>query len=181
MKTKILYFGIAVLVLVIAGAFVYGRNQESPPAETQSNSTTTPPQDEVATGTDNTQPAETPSTTPPETKKPADTGGTNGRFAGEDEIQAPDVAVVEVVYNGSSFSPSSVTIKSGDIVIFKNASDSAFRPASNPHPSHTDYPGFDSVSSVAAGQSFQFKFTKVGSWGYHDHFNPAAKGTIIVK
>src|ERR1041384_755306 len=113
MKTKILYFGIAVLVLVIAGAFVYGRNKETPSTETQSNSTSTPPQDEVANKPETVPTTETPPATSPQTKKPADSGGATGHFSGEDEIQAPDVAVVEVSYNGTSFSPSTITIKSG--------------------------------------------------------------------
>ena len=65
--------------------------------------------------------------------------------------------------------------------MFKNKSTTDFWPASDPHPTHTGYPGFDSGKAVAANGKFNFQFNKAGTWGYHDHLNPGIKGTIIVK
>lgn len=112
--------------------------------------------------------------------KPNPIASSDAHFSGEADIGGNDVSVQQVVYNGTSFTPSSLTVKSGDIVVFKNQSSSSFWPASGPHPEHTDYPEFDPKKPIPAGQSFQFKFTKVGTWKYHDHMNSAARGTITV-
>ena len=52
--------------------------------------------------------------------------------------------------------------------------------ASDPHPVHTAYPGFDSHTDIGAGESFSFTFDKVGSWGYHNHLNSTVRGTVVV-
>lgn len=86
-----------------------------------------------------------------------------------------------IVYTVSGFSPSSLTVKQGTAITFKNSSSSPFRPASDPHPIHTAYREFDAKQTIAAGQSYTFTFDKVGSWGYHDHLNPIRVGTIVVE
>jgi plastocyanin len=94
-----------------------------------------------------------------------------------------------VTYTDSGFSPASLTIKKGDTVTFKNSASDDVRVASNPHPLHTGYPTtggcvgstFDSCSNIAPGQSWSFKFDFTGSWGFHNHLNPAEGGTIIVQ
>ncbi len=92
-----------------------------------------------------------------------------------------DVAVYEIAFNGTAFNPAQLEIKNGDVVIFKNESDKSFWPASGPHPTHTLYPEFDAKKAIAPGSSWQFKFTKVGIWPFHDHLTPSAFGKIIVK
>jgi len=98
-----------------------------------------------------------------------------------------------VTYNGTSFSPTNVTIKQGGTVNFINKSVNPMWVASNPHPFHTDYDStnkqthcvagyagpkpFDECSS---GASFSFTFSKIGFWGYHDHLNGNATGTVVV-
>jgi len=94
-----------------------------------------------------------------------------------------------VTYTDSGFSPSTLTIKKGDTVIFKNTASDAMRVASNPHPVHNGYPTtggcvsstFDSCTNIAPGQSWSFKFDIVGTWGYHNHLNPNEGGTIVVQ
>lgn len=87
-----------------------------------------------------------------------------------------------VVYSDSGFSPDSVTIKKGESVTFENQSSGGMDVASNPHPTHTDYPEFDQGKSSQSGNStYTFTFDKVGTWGYHNHFNPGARGTVIVQ
>ncbi len=86
-------------------------------------------------------------------------------------------SVVEVNYDGTSFSPSPITIKKGATVRFVNKSSSPMWVASNPHPVHTDYPGFDQKQR---GDSYEFTFDKTGTWGYHNHLEPSITGQIIV-
>jgi plastocyanin len=86
-----------------------------------------------------------------------------------------------VTYNGTTFSPSSITIKQGDSITFINTSANEMRVASNDHPEHTIYPEFDQGETTADGmKTFTFTFNKIGTWGYHDHENDSVGGTVIV-
>lgn len=87
----------------------------------------------------------------------------------------------QVSYTDQGFQPSSITIKQGQTVRFTNQSSGQMWVASNPHPTHTDYPGFDEKTAVPNGQFYEFNFTKIGTWGYHNHFKPSAKGEIVVQ
>jgi plastocyanin len=171
MSNKALYIIIAVLILLGIGFYIYSGKQQAPVTQSLQNSakpqvTQQPANNQApATATSGSTPAVN-STTTPHFSNEADTGG--------------QATIHLVTYSGTAFSPASLTIKSGDTVVFKNASSSSFRPASDPHPTHTDYPGFDSKQAVAAGGNFSFIFTKVGSWGYHNHLNPSQTGKIVV-
>lgn len=96
-----------------------------------------------------------------------------------------DVAVV--TYNDQNgFTPKTITIQKGETVQFKNERDG--RPmwvASDPHPAHTDYQGFDTAKILGRfskpGEDFSFTFEKIGTWKYHDHADPGKTGTIIVQ
>lgn len=106
--------------------------------------------------------------------------GQQGQFSGEPGVDGPDTSVFEIKYDGSKFTPSTLDIKAGDVVIFKNESSKSFRPASGPHPSHTNYPEFDPKKEIPAGGSWQFTFEKTGSWPFHDHLNSSVFGKINV-
>lgn len=97
---------------------------------------------------------------------------------------APPVATktVTVNYTGSGFSPNTVTINAGDTVRFVNTGQTAaVWPASNPHPIHTDAPGFDARRPLDTGGSYSFTFTRAGTFGYHNHLNLAQTGTVVVR
>jgi plastocyanin len=85
-----------------------------------------------------------------------------------------------VTLTDEGFSPTSLTIDEGGIVKFVNDSTGKMWVASDPHPKHDAYPGFDEKTAADHGESFEFTFTKVGRWGFHNHLNPAQKGAITV-
>ena len=85
-----------------------------------------------------------------------------------------------VTITSSGCTPSTVTVKAGTVVTWTNASGVDVRVSSDPHPTHTDLPGLDS-STLSNGDSYSFTFTKVGTWGYHDHFDPTTKGSVTVQ
>lgn len=99
------------------------------------------------------------------------------------EAPTPPVTskTVTVEYEATGFSSVSIEINVGDTVSFVNKGTKNFWPASDPHPTHTDYPEFDAKKNIAPGETYSFTFTKTGVWGYHNHLNPAQKGTVIVK
>lgn len=85
-----------------------------------------------------------------------------------------------VTYNGNSFSPTHLIVKSGTVVTIKNTSSEDLQFQSDPHPVHTDDPDLN-VGVVNPGQSKTFTVTKKGAFGYHDHLNPSEKGTITIE
>lgn len=98
-----------------------------------------------------------------------------------------------IVYDGSSFTPTAVSIKSGTSVTFTSTAESMWV-ASAPHPSHTGYDGTTGGQHCAAlysgpapfdqcgmGTGYTFTFNKPGTWKYHDHKNPSAFGSVTVK
>lgn len=85
-----------------------------------------------------------------------------------------------IAYNGESFSPSQLTVKSGATVTIKNTSSRQLQMQSEPHPVHTDDPDLN-VGTVAPGQSKTFTVAQKGASGYHNHLNPSERGTITVE
>lgn len=104
-----------------------------------------------------------------------DSSGQSGAQSG----QQPPVGGVTVKVKDSGFEPATITIGAGQSVTFVNESSSAIFVASNPHPTHTDLPEFQS-KNIEVGKSYSFTFTQLGSWGYHDHLNPTHRGTVVV-
>lgn len=86
-----------------------------------------------------------------------------------------------VTFDGSGYSPNELTVKTGGAVTFKNESDQPMWPASNVHPTHTLYSGFDPQRQINPGEEWSFTFTRAGTWGYHDHLQPNITGTIKVE
>jgi len=89
-------------------------------------------------------------------------------------------AAATITYSDSGYSPSTITVKSGDTVALKNTSSQSVQFDSDPHPVHTDDPELN-VGELSPGQSATFKVITKGTHGYHNHLNPAQKGTIVVQ
>ncbi|HBW74237.1 MAG TPA: hypothetical protein DEF59_03160 [Candidatus Magasanikbacteria bacterium] len=114
----------------------------------------------------------------------------------EDEDKKPATAQgATITYDDNGFSPSTLTVKVGTKVTFKNNSPSDFWPASAMHPTHEKYPGssitkcgtsaaetiFDACAGVAQGVIWTFTFKEKGSWGYHNHLNASRYGKVVVE
>jgi len=94
-------------------------------------------------------------------------------------ITAPTTAVVSMGEDG--FSPQTLKIKVGTTVVFKNDGAEQHQVESNPHPEHTDLPGLDSKTALSSGATYTYKFTKAGTFHYHNELEPDENGTIIVE
>lgn len=100
-----------------------------------------------------------------------------------------------VTYTDSGFLPSTITIKKGQTVTWKNESSRQMWTASAVHPTHKAYPGsgieicgtntliaiFDACKGYAPGESWEFRFDNVGTWKYHNHTTSSHTGTIMVE
>jgi plastocyanin len=118
----------------------------------------------------NTNPPSTPTTvaSTPDTPSP-----TNTSSATPTPVPGfTQVVLIITESNGSfSFNPTTLTIRVGTTVIWKNMS-------SAPHTvTSDDGQTFDS-GTVAPGGTFKFKFTTVGTFSYHCNYHPYMKATI---
>jgi len=86
----------------------------------------------------------------------------------------------EIILTENGFEPTSITINRFDIVKFSTTAGKTFWPASNLHPLHDIYPAFDPKMPIDPSKSWSFRFTKVGTWEFHDHLFPAYRGNITV-
>lgn len=100
--------------------------------------------------------------------------------SGSPVVLATQTGNVVIKMGADSYSPEQIKIKKGTTITFQNVDTSARWPASDLHPSHLIYPEFDPRRPIAAGESWQFTFEKVGEWGIHDHLSPYITGKIIV-
>lgn len=91
----------------------------------------------------------------------------------------PPLGYVDVRQN-VGFTPSAMTVPAGTAVTWIALDDSVPTVASNPHPTHTDIPGFE-TTAIMMGQSWSFTFTQTGTWGYHNHNFPDQGGTVTVQ
>ena len=87
--------------------------------------------------------------------------------------------VIEITSTG--FSPEVVEIDQGDFVLWINRDSRRHWPATNDHPIHDAYTGFDSKAPLKTGEEWDFRFDRVGEWEYHDHLSPSKVGKIIVR
>lgn len=85
-----------------------------------------------------------------------------------------------VTLTSSGFSPSNLTIKAGQTIIWVNKSGESATVNSNPHPVHTDYPPLN-LGDFPNGGTLSLTFDKPGTFGYHNHLNPSQRGTITVE
>ncbi len=85
-----------------------------------------------------------------------------------------------IVLKKDGFHPSELTIAPGTTVTFVNATGEAFWPASDSHPQHDLYMGFDAGHPVLPGESWSFAFDREGRWGFHDHLRSYYTGTLYV-
>ncbi len=92
-----------------------------------------------------------------------------------------DVIDAVVTYSDGKFDPATLgPIAPGSTVQFVNEGDTNMWVASNVHPEHTELLGFDALTSIEPGDSYEYTFEKVGTWHYHNHLNPSQTGTIEV-
>jgi plastocyanin len=78
--------------------------------------------------------------------------------------------VVNVSIQNSAYNPASVQISTGDTVKWMNMDSTA----------HTVTGSIFKSGNINKGQSYQFQFTKPGTYSYTCSIHPTMKGTVIV-
>ena len=132
----------------------------------------------------------TPSVSQPSSQQPITQPSTQQQPSQQPPVaQVPVVKENVVTYTNSGYSPSALTIKKGEMVIFKNQSSQSMWTASAVHPTHRVYPTtggclgstFDAWAGIQPGNSWSFKFDISGTWKYPNHLNPGDTGSIDVQ
>lgn len=85
-----------------------------------------------------------------------------------------------VTYTDSGFAPSPLVVKKGTTVTFVNESSSLMLVASAIYPTHSLLPDFVQKTQVTKGKSYEYTFTKVGTWRYQNDVLTKDVGTISV-
>lgn len=86
-----------------------------------------------------------------------------------------------VTYDNNGFTPKALTVKVGTTVTWKNTGNKTMRVASAVHPIHQNLPGFDQLTAAGNGTTYNYTFTKVGTWKYHNHVSPGDTGAVVVE
>lgn len=102
-------------------------------------------------------------------------------------------AEIIIEYGENGFTPQTITVPTGATVGWRNPTGRPMWVGSDPHPAHTDLPGFDQKKVInlhwpsfvqtahAHGDGiFEYTFTKPGIWKYHNHIYPSHRGLVIV-
>jgi plastocyanin len=161
---------VLLIVLIAAGGIIlFGKKNAQAPATTNTENTV-PSGDASGAGG--------PTSTGPSTTTPI-IGGSES-VNGNGGLTFNPTGANTVKYTDAGFVPASIDVTPGTTVTFVNDSSGQMWVASDPHPTHTDLPGFDEHTAVSKGGTYTYTFTKVGTWGYHNHVHASAKGTINV-
>lgn len=97
-----------------------------------------------------------------------------------DQTDTTNISVNTINYEANGFNPPTLTIKLNTTVKFVNNTTGMMWVASAPHPTHSDLPEFDQKKSVGKGGIYEYTFTKVGTWKYHNHAAPDKTGIVVV-
>ncbi len=166
MKQKIV-LAFAALALLAAGCNTKVQNKEDNSKTEQTQNT----ENKQAAGVEVSQ------VNTPTPNQPSDT-----HFSDGSDVEAiPTPEVLEIKMTADGFVPATISINKGDYIQFTNTETTLHWPASDPHPTHTDLAGFDSLKGIESGKYYRYQFTQTGSFGFHDHLHPALRGTVTVK
>lgn len=94
--------------------------------------------------------------------------------------QQQQVTTVTITADSSGFFPAILTVKTGTRVNWTNKSGSDISVNSNEHPTHRLFRELN-LGHVPNGSSVSLVFDNVGTYTYHDHYNPSRTGTVVVE
>lgn len=86
-----------------------------------------------------------------------------------------------VAYTSQGFTPRTVTINRGTMVMFKNESNNGMWVITDDHSAHQKLPELNMHRAVGIGGSYEFEFTTSGTYTYHNESLPQHTGTIVVQ
>lgn len=92
-----------------------------------------------------------------------------------------DIDPAQVTISATQFVPATITVKTGQAVVWKNTDSAPHLVASDPYPTNSTLPDLNSHQQIDAGGSYSYVFAKAGTYTYHDNLHPTILGTVIVR
>ena len=102
-------------------------------------------------------------------------------------------ATITIEYTERGFEPNTITVPLGTTVAWKNPTGRPMWVGSDPHPAHTNLEGFDQrrvinkatnpfvkIAEAHGDAIYEYTFSKLGEWKYHNHVYPEHRGTVVV-
>jgi len=86
-----------------------------------------------------------------------------------------------ISFTQNGFEPKYAIVKINKEVTFKNTSDQPVQIASDPYPTDDALPDFASHKPIYPSEKYEYTFTHIGEFGYHNELNPSISGKIMVK
>ena len=104
------------------------------------------------------------------------------------ELFANSVNDATVIINDSGFQTTSLSVQEGTKVTWVVEGNNKHWPASDPHPTHGEYPEkggciaslLDACKELKQGETYSFVFKRPGLWSIHDHLHPGSMMMIEV-
>ena len=87
---------------------------------------------------------------------------------------------VQVLYAADGFAPRLLDVPLGARVAFKNMTSEPLWTASDPYPTHADYPEFNAGKIFNVGETYVFQFERAGTFGYDNDEKTTDRGFIHV-
>jgi plastocyanin len=110
-------------------------------------------------------------------------GGSKNPAAPDPGSPGPSGATITIANGGVT--PKSVTVSKGQSVTFLNSDTRSHDMTSDPHPTHTQCPAINAVSTLSPGQSkLTNALTTATTCGFHDHNDPdntSLQGSITIQ
>ncbi|MFA6082139.1 MAG: cupredoxin domain-containing protein [Patescibacteria group bacterium] len=86
----------------------------------------------------------------------------------------------QVTFSKDGFSPATISVSKNQTVHFVNSSSNELNLSSNPNPTNTDYLPLN-IGIITVGSSADVSFSKTGTFGYYNRYNPAQTGKVVVR
>lgn len=84
-----------------------------------------------------------------------------------------------ITYTDSGFSPSTLTVARGTTITVVNHSSDLLKFSSGPHPTDNEDPEIN-MDMLTPGKQGSFIVSKLGTHGFHNHYNEDKTGTLLV-
>lgn len=87
---------------------------------------------------------------------------------------------ISVTYGDNGFAPATLTVKAGTTVVFTNQSGKGMWMVSGGFSNSPQLPDFNEGKSISRGGTYEYTFSKVGTWKYLNKMNLNDTGVVIV-
>lgn len=100
----------------------------------------------------------------------------------KEKVEETSSLEAKVSIDENGFVPQVIKIKKNTKITWVNESNTTHQVASDPHPVHDANQELGEGKTLEPGEEFNVSFEQIGSFSYHDHYNPEKfTGVVIVE